>query len=189
MTDKRKLECSYLNKELVMTDKTPLFTLSNAFEPSIDELFSLLADSAKSLNSLSDECNQLIENVENYLSSLNIGLDFWYKEKPVFRSDLTGSADPNSISTYIEKRLGFCRINGSWVLGIKTVRCESGFFQGDLDMHFENEYFDGEPIYLKGASRDLRINSAAILSDFLLSYNEFVQNKVKEIQTTKNLMP
>ncbi|TOE35837.1 hypothetical protein CGJ45_23530, partial [Vibrio parahaemolyticus] len=76
-----------------MTDKTPLFTLSNAFEPSIDELFSLLADSAKSLNSLSDECNQLIENVENYLSSLNIGLDFWYKEKPVFRSDLTGSAD------------------------------------------------------------------------------------------------
>lgn len=171
-----------------MTDTNLPFSISNPFEPTVEELFSSLEDSANSLNSFSDECNQLIEKVEKRLISLNIGLEFWYEDESIYRGDLTGNAGRNTISTHIVKQLGFCRINGSWALAVKTVRCESGFYQGDLGCPFENRYKEEEPIRLSGVSRELRINSVAILTSFLSEYNRFVRDKVSEIEKTQKLI-
>lgn len=139
----------------------------------IDDIFTSLSQNASALNSYSDSCNQKLKSVQDRLVSLNIGLECWLK-KPLVTSDQQGDIGVNDNSTVIEKRLGFSRINGNWMLAVKTVRCVSGFYLGQEDSHFTNEYVDYSPEPLLDASREIRLNAVKELPTFLSKYNELV---------------
>lgn len=139
----------------------------------IDDIFTSLSQNASALNSFSDNCNQKLKSVQDRLVSLNIGLEYWLK-KPLVTSDQQGDIGVNDNSTVIEKRLGFSRINGNWMLAVKTVRCVSGFYLGQEDCHFTNEYVDYSPEPLLDASREIRLNAVKELPTFLSEYNELV---------------
>lgn len=139
----------------------------------IDDIFTSLSQNAAALNSYSDSCNQKLKSVQDRLVSLNIGLEYWLK-KPLVTSDQQGDIGVNDNSTVIEKRLGFSRINGNWMLAVKTVRCVSGFYLGQEDCHFTNEYVDYSPEPLLDASREIRLNAVKELPTFLSEYNELV---------------
>lgn len=139
----------------------------------IDDIFTSLSQNASALNSYSDSCNQKLKSVQDRLVSLNIGLEYWLK-KPLVTSDQQGDIGVNDNSTVIEKRLGFSRINGNWMLAVKTVRCVSGFYLGQEDCHFTNEYVDYSPEPLLDASREIRLNAVKELPTFLSEYNELV---------------
>lgn len=145
-----------------------------------NDLFSSLANNASILNNFSDSCNSKLKDVQERLVSLNIGLEYWLK-KPLYNSDQQGDIGANDNSTVIIKRLGFSRLNGSWVLAIKTIRCVSGFYMGEQDCPFTNEYVDSDPEPLLDASRELRLNALKSLPDFLSGYNKLVQDLNAEL--------
>lgn len=138
-----------------------------------NDLFSSLSDSASTLNSYSDSCNKKLKDAQERLASLNIGLEFWL-DRPISRSDQKGDIGANDNSTEIIKRLGFSRLNGSWVLAVKTVRSVSGFYQGDMDCPYTNEYVDKDPDALLDSPRELRLAALKSLPEFLYGYNNLV---------------
>lgn len=141
----------------------------------LNDLFSSLSNNAAILNTYSDSCNNKLKDVQERLVSLNIGLEYWLKE-PLSSSDQQGDIGANDNSTVIIKRLGFTRLNGNWVLAIKTIRCVSGFYMGEQDCPYTNEYVDRDPEPLLDASRELRLNALKSLPDFLSGYNKLVQD-------------
>lgn len=143
-------------------------------DANINDLFFSLSNSASTLNSYSDSCNKKLKDAQDRLASLNIGLEYWLS-KPISRSDQQGDAGAHDYSTEIIKRLGFSRVNGSWVLAVKTVRCVSGFYQGDIDCPYTNEYVDKEPEPLLDTPREIRLTAFKSLPDFLDGYNNLVQ--------------
>ncbi|GKW34031.1 hypothetical protein PEC730217_28110 [Pectobacterium carotovorum subsp. carotovorum] len=139
-----------------------------------ENLFSALSDSASILNTHSDSCNKIIKDTQDRLVSLNIGLEYWLNN-PIFRSDQKGDIGANDNSTEIIKRFGFSRLNGNWMLSVKTVRCVSGFYQGEMDCPYTNEYVDKEPEPLLDAPREIRLTALKYLPEFLDGYNQLVQ--------------
>ena len=77
--------------------------------------------------------------------------------------------------------MGFSRINGNWVLAIKSIRHVSGFYQGDTDCPFTNEYVDNDPEPLLETSRELRLTALKVLPEFLSGYNNLVQEINSEL--------
>lgn len=149
-------------------------------DKNIENLFSTLSSNASILNSQSDSCNKKIKDSQERLISLNIGLEYWL-DNPIFRSDQKGDIGANDNSTEIIKRLGFYRLNGNWMLAVKNVRCVSGFYQGDMDCPYTNEYVDKEPEPLLDAPREIRLAALKYLPDFLDGYNNLVQKLNAEL--------
>ncbi len=149
----------------------------------LDDLFSSLSDSASTLNNYSDSCNKKLKYAQERLSSLNIGLEYWLEE-PIFRGDQTGNLDPHKTSIEKIKRLGFSRLSSHWVLAVKTVRCVSGFYQGDMSCPYTNEYVDDAPEPLLDSSREIRLAALKALPEFLAKYNDLVQELNSELSNS-----
>lgn len=147
---------------------------------SIENIFSALSNNASILNSHSESCNAKIKDTQERLVSLNIGLEYWLSN-PISRSDQNGDIGVNDNSTETIKRLGFTRLNGVWMLAVKTVRSVSGFYQGDLECPYTNEYVDKEPEPLLDTPREIRLSALKYLPDFLDGYNDLVHNLNTEL--------
>lgn len=146
----------------------------------LGSLFSTLENSAKELNSITDSCNKTLQSAQDRLVSLNVGIEYWFDD-PIHRSDLSGDVGPNDVSTEYWKHLGFCKIDGVWVLGVKEVRHASGFYQGDLEYPFTSKYVDNPPVPILNSSRELRLSACDSLADFLSAYGTFFQAMNKEL--------
>jgi hypothetical protein len=152
-------------------------------EVGLKAIFPSLEAQAARLNEASDNANQLLTVIENRLIALNIGLEVWHSE-PVHIGDAKGNLGPYETSSQVVQKLGFARIEGKWCLALKPVCQVDGFFQGDTDCPYQNQYSADAPTSLLKASRGLRINALQAMPKFLAELNERIGSTIRQIEDT-----
>ena len=152
-------------------------------EVTLDNAFSALEKLAKNLNDSSDEVNRALADSETKLVSLNIGLEIWYPQE-LDRRDATGSMRPNEVIDHVSDVLGFARVGGKWCLAVKRVTVATGYYEGDPECSYTNEYLDRAPEPLLRQSRNLRIKALTILPDFLKHIANQVSETSKKVEIT-----
>ena len=150
----------------------------------LNSLFSTLESQVNQLNSAAESANTELERAQQRLASLNIAIEIWHT-RPLERSDVTGGIQLNEISTEIISLLGYAKVDSKWCLAIKKVRCESGFYEGDMNCPFTNKYLESPPTPLLSQSRSLRLNALATIPTFLEEIAEHVNNLLEELPKSK----
>lgn len=149
-------------------------------EVNLNSIFSSLESQAAELSSASDIANQALADAEKRLVALNVGIEIWYP-KPLGCADAVGGTGPSETIAEVIDVLGFARAEGKWCLAVKQVRRVSGFFDGDTNCPYTNEFLVTSPAPLLKQSRSLRINALEALPEFLSQITEHVRSKVQEI--------
>ncbi len=146
----------------------------------LDTIFSSLESSATEFNSVSDLGNQTLMDAEKRLVSANIGIEVWYPS-PLESTDAEGDIGPLDTSSHIVDFLGFARTEGKWCLVVKRIKRVSGFYEGDMNCPYTNEYLETSPAPLLKQSRSLRMKALAVLPEFLVQITEEVRSKTLEL--------
>ena len=149
-------------------------------EVNLNSIFSSLESQAAELNSASDTANQALADAEKRLVALNIGMEIWCP-RPLECAEAEGGTGPYETIVEVVNLLGFARAEGKWCLAVKQVRRVSGFFEGDTNCPYTNEFLETPPAPLLKQSRSLRISALEALPEFLAQITEHVQSKVQEI--------
>lgn len=150
-------------------------------EVSISSYLSALESQAGTLNTLSDQVNSKLTDIESRIVKLNIGMEFWYSY-PIHRDDSVGTFSLDSTSEQDVQVLGLAKVSGSWCLAVKPIKLVKGFYEGDYRAPFENRYAAGKVQPLLSASRDLRIAALAHMPEFLEKLSEHVREANEVIQ-------
>ena len=162
-----------------MADAKPR-TLSDEFASKL----AALDTTAARLNKASNSINDSILTVENFVAGLGVGLEVWLRTA-VTKGDAEGS--PRGESVWSEQRLGYSRLNGKWCLALKWFRVHTGFFEGDTNCPYQNEYSDGEAIPLTQASREARIAALGLLPDLVSELNAAAETALEKIEKANQL--
>lgn len=152
-------------------------------EVNLESIFSSLETKAARLNEVSDSANQALSTIEKRLSKLNIGLEFWHSE-PVDEADSEGDVGPHKTISRVVQLLGLARIGGSWCLALKPVRLVDGFYGGDLNCPYQNQFADGPPVALLSSSRKLRLAALKMMPNFLSELSRYIATAATEIEET-----
>lgn len=110
---------------------------------------------AETLNQETDVYTQSLADLERKLVRMNLGIETW-----VVLEEIRTSGTPKR-DTCTRTLLGFAKTGEGWGFAVQDVRIERGFFQGDSDCPYENQYEDAPPKLLLKSSRDLRIKAAS----------------------------
>jgi hypothetical protein len=154
--------------------------MSQNIDPSSNpSAFEQLLKSAKQLNKASDQVNAELANVEKLLVGAKIGLTFWLDASPLQESDATGDLGERSHTAAI---LGFDRVDGHWMLAVKTLRYVSGYYQGDISSPFTSVFVENEPSALVKAPRELRLAALRVIPKFIEEFKDKVADHVAEIE-------
>ena len=150
-------------------------------EVTLDNAFFSLEKLAKNLNDSSDEVNRALADAETKLVSLNIGLEVWYPHE-LDGSDATGGVRLYEVTEHVSDVLGFARVEGKWCLAVKRIRVATGFYEGDSQCPYTNEYLDRVPQPLLNQSRNLRIKALTVLPDFLKHMASHVRETAGKVE-------
>lgn len=142
------------------------------------------AESAGRLNQASNGLNSILKRIEKTLVDANAGVEAWL-DLPLFSSDSEGSA--HGPSKWTVELLGFAKVDGNWCLATKTVRHETGYFEGDLDSPYHDVHTVGEITALTQASRDLRIAALGSLPALVQQMTNAAEARIKTIAESKQL--
>ena len=149
----------------------------------IKHLLSALENSATQLNLAADQANTILKTTEENLVALEIGLEFW-SSAPIAKKSRTGSLGPNDLHT-----MGICKVGKKWCLATKPVKLVSGFYQGDMNCPFEDQFDDGDPKSIADSSREMRVIAYGYLPEFLGEYLEHVNKQSQKLnQVSQSLM-
>lgn len=158
------------------------------FQPSlsskISSSLSKFEVTARELNAESDAINDTLNAVERRLASGNAGVEAWLPQP--LRSEETAEST-RSQQVWIERRLGFTKINGKWCLAVKGIRLRAGFFEGDTSCPYRNESLENEPIPLAQARRDERIKALEYLPELIELMNSQAKKATQTIKQSKEL--
>ncbi len=146
------------------------------------EDLSELARLAESLNEETDSFTESLSQLEKQLRQLNLGIECWV---PLL--ELARSGSPAGRETYIRTLLGYAKTEEGWGFVTKEVRVERGYYQGDLDCPYENEYDEGQPKPLLKSSRQLRLQAARRLGELLEALKSTGESFLSSIQEAKKL--
>jgi hypothetical protein len=146
------------------------------------EDLSELARLAETLNEETDSYTESLSQLEKQLRQLNLGIECWVPLVEVARS-----GSPAGRETYVRILLGYAKTEEGWGFATKEVRVERGYYQGDLDCPYENEYDEGQAKSLLKSSRQLRLQAARRLGDLLEALKSTGESFLSSIQEAKKL--
>lgn len=146
----------------------------------LTSVFASLKSKADELNEASDAINEALAAAEQQIVDLNIGIEIWHDE-PLDTTDAVGGIGPNDISSETYRVLGLARVAGSWCLAVKSMRRDSGYFEGDIGCPYTNEFLEVAPQSLMSQSRDLRIRALTLLPNFLVALGRGIEQKLTEL--------
>jgi len=135
-----------------------------------------LAHLSQLLNKESDSHSQYLAQLEKYLRQLNLGVETW-----VVLSESSMSGTPSRDSSR-RTYLGYAKTDEGWLFATKIVRVERGYWQGDSDCPWENEYEEEQPKPLLKSSREIRLQAAAMLPRLLDALKENAEETLKALQ-------
>lgn len=154
-------------------------------ETPVASLLSTLSDRAAKLNAESDSLNSILATVERRLVEANVGVETWVKQA-LSSTDHVG--DLFQPTTWTALHLGFAKVEGKWCIATKSTRYVSGFFEGDTNCPFTNQYADGDPSPVSKASRDVRVLALEQLPLLIQAVTESAESCLDSIERAKSLV-
>jgi hypothetical protein len=142
---------------------------------------SQLASLAAALNQETDSYTQSLAELEKKLNRLNLGIEAW-----VVLTEAAKSGNP-SRDSYEETILGYAKTEEGWGFAIKDKRVERGYYQGDPDCPWENEYDEGPAKLLLKSSRELRIRAAGRIEELLEALTARANEVIPTLKKAKEL--
>ena len=155
-------------------------------ESDLSRHFSDLRDVAKRLNEQSDSITKLIEQFQETLRELNLGLEAWIplqSEESVFTPPF-GPKQP--ISVTIETSLGYARGDDGWGLYVKRIAYRSNAAPGLLSLASKGEAVKvNKWIKLLDSSRSVRIAGLDAFPKLLDALKTSAESAVQTIENAK----
>jgi hypothetical protein len=151
-----------------------------------EELSSILSSVdtvSKQLNTVSNDANQVIQAVDNRLLRANIGMEVWW-DHAIMDADCSGELGNFETGAWARRLLGFAKVYGDWCLAVKTVRYVSAYVEEDPSQTYTTQHVLAEPVPLKRASRDVRLEALKNMPGFLAYLAKTVEKTVKELEST-----
>jgi len=144
-----------------------------------------LAQTAATLNSKTDELNQVIADVEHELQDAGVGVTIWLRRlleesttERRYRADDDEQRWP--IDVTFGWQLGFAKIDGEWRVAARQARIE--------DSHEGNESFEERPpVPLLKAPRIVRVEAAPLLEALVEALTERMKSYIAGIEQAKAL--
>jgi len=140
---------------------------------------------ASNLNNKSDSINSTIQKFQDYLETLNIGLEVWpdivLKENP---ARVVESQDGESPLVLESMTLGYCRLGDKWCFALRletSIEDVDGYEDGNVDI--------GQPTPLLKASRGIRIEALKkfpVLVEAIKKDAEAALEAIEEAEKTAN---
>jgi hypothetical protein len=148
-------------------------------EVDLSSVLSTIESSSKHLNSVSNNSNAVLRNIEKRLTGANIGLEVWWDKKTL---DHIGSTDLRHDETacWRTQQLGFTRIGGDWCLAVRTMRNGAYYFEGDENVR---QAVDGEPTALLRAPRNIRLEALRLMPEFLVFLQKVIEETAGNLET------
>ena len=155
-------------------------------DTTLSSRFSSLAATAAKLNKASESLNEILDSFERRLVDANVGLEVWVQDS-LSQTDAKEREDAGKVSVCFERRLGFSKVDGKWCVAVKEVRVVSGFYEGDENCPYTDEYLAEDPSPLSRSSRNERIAAVALLPKLVAALEHAAANAVESIERAKNL--
>jgi hypothetical protein len=148
-----------------------------------------LAKTAVALNRVSNSLNTKLDTVEKRLIELNIGLEVWVARR-LSSITVNPCLDPHhgKIECYLDRQLGFAKLNGKWCLAVRGVEIRTGYFEGDINCPSTSEHVVEQPIPLAQASRQERIEALSLLEDLYEALEEEAKRAIQIIEEAEKLV-
>lgn len=128
---------------------------------------------AITLNNESNTINPIIQEIQEKLNKLNLGIPVWLNNA-LLEESKAGNAMSSTTFQYL---LGYAKTKEGWGLAIKAVRVQRGFYEGELDCPWAEVFDVGQPVPLLKSSRQLRLAALRQLQDLV----ETIQHKAQEV--------
>jgi hypothetical protein len=149
---------------------------------------SSLEDTASKLNEASNSVTAVLNAVEKRLASMNIGLEVWLDDKPLRKTDrrfIEGDDGGDAVVHWVEKRLGYARIDKKWCLAVKSVQMNGPTEERDEPLEVAT---DGDPIPLAQASRRIRLSAVRLMPRFIDRLERGAEEAIEAIEQATKLV-
>lgn len=148
-------------------------------EVDLSAVLSTIESSSKRLNTVSNNANAVLRNIEKRLTDANIGLEVWWDKKTL---DHIGSTDLRHDETacWRTQQLGFARVGGDWCLAVRTMRNATYIFEGDED--YRTAVDEGLTALLR-TPRNVRLAALRLMPEFLLFLEKEIEDATGNLET------
>jgi hypothetical protein len=152
----------------------------------IKDLFAEAEKVAKTLNERSNRIQSAIQEMEQKLQTLNLGLEYWLDEDPLSNEGSeVDEEDSRDSPTRVQRELGYAKIAGSWGLFIRRARYEehnNGYTSPWWELTESSEI---QP--LQKASRQLRIRALDRFPGLIRALTQEAENAISTIEQATTL--
>jgi hypothetical protein len=120
----------------------------------MQDKLAVLSHLSESLNSVTDTYTKSLAEMQATLRKMNLGIKAW-----VPLSEVSKSGEPmRNKSIWLE--LGYAKTREGWGFAVRKVRRERGYYEGELDCPWTDEYIEEDPTPLLKESREVRLEAS-----------------------------
>ncbi|MEM7165142.1 MAG: hypothetical protein AAF581_06730, partial [Planctomycetota bacterium] len=143
------------------------------------------------LHQETESIGTVIRDVEERLRSMNLGIEAWLSEQPIWSREMSVSSSP--VAPRLELQLGFAPLRGSrspaadsWHLQLREaeVTPTAGVIPGEGTQRLRIQ--DQQP--LARCSREDQVAALRLLPDILAHLVELAQQRIEAIRAAKKLV-
>jgi len=150
-----------------------------------------LSELAKVLNSKSNQINELITELESRLASMNIGLEVWLGNYPLWEGPTSNEGGEWGPEQHNRQRvLGYGRLSerSGWGLLVRECVKVQGFFEGDTSSPYAYTTDETEPKELISASREDRLKAIERFEDLVETLSDKANEAVKSLKKAESFL-
>ena len=150
-----------------------------------------LSEVAELLNSKSNLINKLITEFESRLASMNIGLEVWLGNYPLWEGPTSNERGEFGSEQHNRQRvLGYGRLNerSGWGLLVKECVMIHGFFEGDTSSPYAYTTDETEPKELISVSREDRLKAIERFESLVETLADKANEAVKSIKKAESFL-
>jgi hypothetical protein len=142
-----------------------------------------LSELSRKLNEKSDQLSTIITSINEKLGAMNLGVEVWLEHQALEMGATKHRPDEQDCDVMYQEGevLGYCRIDGTWQLAVKT--CWYDFVEDDCDVE-PTPVVNSEDPLLK-ASRSIRIKALELLPQLLDQIKTGAQKMLEGIESAE----
>jgi hypothetical protein len=148
-----------------------------------------LLETAQTLNTKSDEINGIITALDEQLARANLGCEVWldqYADHELSRRFAGRLDDPEGITRYEVRQLGYARCGDGWHLSVREVTVTEQTNAGGEPTELRADALLLHPI--RGSTRQERIAALRLLPVLLERLNQEAAAAIQTIEDAKRLV-